>query len=251
MYKRQILCEFIDINQTGLPTWVNGYGGASTLDLEIGGYTNATGWRTGFGGYLNTLAAQGALSVAPPYHNATTGQAGGASGVDLYFPAFQQPFYRLFVPAAIPSPSAPETNDPAKNFAIVAAGDFATLQASVPDRSTNAVAYFRGRTTLEVLIRVTVNGEEQLVPVGTSVGNVLERSARRAVTPSALLGQTRLQRSLAPATTDPDPAKALGPALALRLDWGGFTTFSAGQGLDILSMPLLSGDVLSFPTGGS
>lgn len=251
MVLRAILCDYIDINQTQLPAWVNGYGGASTLDLEIGSYTNGTGWRTGFGGFLSTLAAMGALSVEPPYHNVTTGQAGDASGIDLYFPAFQQPFYRLFIPAAIPSPSAPETNDPTKNFAIVAAGDFAALEASAPDRSTNTVAYFRGRTTLEVLIRVTVNGDEQLVPVGTSVGNLLERSGSRAVARSALLTGTRLHRSLAPAVTDPDPATALGPTLAVRLDWGGFTTFSAGQGLDILSMPVLSGDALTFPTGGS
>lgn len=252
MVLRLVQCDFIDINQMNLPSWVNGYAGANIVDIEIGSYSTANAWKNGFSGFFNFLAANGALDVQTPFPSPPSAgiQAGSASAIDLYYPQFQQPFYRLLIPAKIWNPSQAETNDPAKSFALAAAPSYTSLTTSSANTTKNAVAYFRGRTTVEVMIKVRFNGEIRLVPIGTTLGNLLEQFGMRPAANSPVLNDIRLKRSILPVSTDPDGQKSLGPNLDVQFNWGGFTSYATGFGQDVLSLPLLSGDQINLSKPG-
>src|SRR6185437_14897813 len=91
------------------------------------------------------------------------------------------------------------------------------------------VAYFRGRAVLRACIRVEVDGAGHVVPVGTTVGNLLDRVARRPPPAPLALRGVRLYRAPAPVLL-PGPA-VLGSDLGydaaamsrVRLDWHGTT----------------------------
>lgn len=242
MVLRVVAGDYVSINQLNLPSWLNGYAGAGFMDFDISSYASHDAWRTGFNGFLNALSAQGVLQADSPASGTGSAQAGVASPADLYFPQFLQPFYRLFIPAKIQSATSVGSNATSANFTIAAAASFSALEATTTDPTHNPTAYFRGRTTLEVLIRVTLNGQERLVPVGTAVGNLLEQAGGRAASSSPGLENLRLYRPIQPAVTALTAADSLGPDLEVRFDWKGLPVYSDGQGLDALSMPLLAGD---------
>jgi trimeric autotransporter adhesin len=88
---------------------------------------------------------------------------------------------------------------------------------------------------------VRVDGTDQVVPVGTTVGNLLDRLGRRAPgSPPALRGVT-LDRALGAAVLDPAAYDA-GASQPVRLGWRGAGYAPDG---DVLSLPLLPGDRLS------
>lgn len=242
MVLRVAASDYIGIAQSGLPSWINGYAGATILDFEIGSYLSGTNWRTGFDAFLNTLTSQGSLTVSSPAASTGSVQAGLAGAVDLYYPQFIQPFYRLYFPSAISSPWGNGSNLTGSNFTLVAAGKYSSLQSTTVDPSNNPTAYFRGRAIVEVMIKVLVNGSERLVPIGTSLGNLLEQLGLRPASTSPILKQLRVYRSIVPAITSTTTATALGPQLELCVDWNGLAVYGTGNGLNAMSVPLMPGD---------
>lgn len=234
--------DYVSINQNNLPSWINGYSGASVLDFEIGGYTAGSNWRTGFDAFLNVLAAAGALTVSTPAQSTSSQQAGLAGAVDLYYPQFVQPFYRLYIPSAISSAWGNGSNTTTSNFTLVAAQNYTALQSTTVNPSVTSTAYFRGRTTVEVMIKVLVNNNEHLVPVGTTVGNLLEQLNLRPSATSPLFNKLRMYRSIVPAMNNVNTGSSWGPLMEVMLDWKGMQVYTTGNGLNTMSLPLMPGD---------
>lgn len=229
------------------PAYASGYADGPSLDYEVGDYLDGApqpadaAWLLGFDSFLSWLTANGAITVPVPESSGGV-QSGGAEAADLYYPAFRQPFYRLFFPVQLQPATPPAEPQTSRQFTLAAAATYRAIAASGPTPSPGvAVAYFRGRSVLKLAIRITVNGAEQLVPVGTTVGNVLDRLARRPPRAATeLLGLT-LERGLGPAVLDPAHYDA-GAYARVRLDYGGLLTFDQR---DALSLPLLHGDRLT------
>lgn len=238
--------DYVNISQNGVPSYINGYSSAGFMDYEIGAYANGNGsWRVGFDGFLNTLVSAGTITLEAPVNSTSNVQAGIGNSLDLYYQQFIQPFYRLYFPSTIPSSWTVGSNTTNTNFTLVAAAKYADLQnTTVTPSVTNATAYFRGRTMVEVMIKIVVNGFERLVPVGTSVGNVLQQLGMAPTASSPLLSQIRLLRSVAAVNTSTTPTAAANPQLEVSLSWNGLQSYSTGNGLNALSMPLLPGDQL-------
>jgi len=234
-----------------VPTWVNGYGTGAPLDFEINSYNAGGNWRTGFDAFLSTLSSLGALSVSTPALSSGYTQAGLAGAVDLYYTQFIQPFYRLYIPSAISPAWGPGTNSTQSNFTLAAAATYADLQGTNVNPSTTPTAYFRGRTTVQVMIKVMVNSVERLVPVGAMLGNLLEQLNMRPAVTSGLFNSLRIYRSVASAITNPAPSASLAPLLELRVDWNGLSTYAMGNGLSAMSVPLLPGDQVFTDKTGS
>lgn len=238
MVLRVYASDYISIAQNRLPTWINGYAGATIMDFEIGSYNAGANWSVGFDGFLNTLSSLGALSVSAPVASAGSVQAGIANAADLYFAQFVQPFYRIYFPSAISNASGTGSNTTSDNFTIVAASSYTNLQNTSTDPSTSPTAYFRGRAIVEVMIKILVNGNERLVPAGTSIGNLLDQLGLRPSATASVLSQLRVYRSVVAATYN----SSLSAQQELRLDWNGLAVYGTGNGLNALSAPLLPGD---------
>lgn len=234
------------------PAWSEGYAGGATADYEIGDYLDVTPqpdsapWQLGFDAFVSWLAANGTVTVASPQTSDGSAQSGAAEAADLYYPAARQPFQRLFLPSRLLPSTAPATGLPAQQFTLAAAATYAAISGAGPRLSPGvAVSYFRGRTVVKLAIRIAVDGCEQLVPLGTTVGNVLDRVARRPPRAATALHGLTLERSRGPVVLDP-AAYEVGASARVRLDWGGLATFDRR---DALSLPLLHGDRLTLGAG--
>lgn len=226
-----------------------GYAGGAVVDYEVGDYFGGSEWLVGFDSFLAWLAGNSVIEVpapvpgtAPPGPDFT--ESGGAEAADLFFPGFRTAFHRLFVPADLLSPNAAASARTKDQFSLVAATKFADLQeaGTAPIPTKTSVAYFRGRTVVKPSLRITVDGEQRVVPIGTTVGNVLDGLGRRAPSTKAALRGVSLERSPGPVVLDPTRGyDAAGEPVAL--DWEGLRTFGAPRGT--LSLPLLHGDRLT------
>jgi hypothetical protein len=245
MVLRVASSDYLNVGGASSTTWLAGYTGTSVTDYEVGSYQSASGWMVGMDAFIARLVANGALSVNPPPADVSAGQEGGAAeGADLFYPSFQQPFYRLFIPTTLLSASHTGSTDTAANFTLAAASDYTALTTAVnvPSESST-VAYFRGRSVLKVLIRVVLDGAELLVPVGTTVGNLLDRMARQPTAAAAALTGLRLSRGLGPVAFAAEEPLAVGARWPVALGWDGLQVY--GPAWDALSLPLLHGDVLT------
>src|SRR5690606_8197454 len=148
-----------------MPSWITGYAGAAVMDFDIGSYSISGHWRTGFDAFMSTLAAEGVLHVDPPAQSTNSVQAGVAGAAGLYYPQFVQPFYRLFFPDKVLNPTGIGSNATSSNFTLAAAANYTSLLTTDTDPANTATAYFRGRTILQVMQRVILNGTERLVPM--------------------------------------------------------------------------------------
>lgn len=241
MVLRVTASDYVNIPGS-VPTWINGYGPGAPLDFEVGSYNAGGNWRTGFDAFLSTLSSLGALNVSVPALSTGYTQAGLAGAVDLYYSQFIQPFYRLYFPSAINPAWGQGTNSTQSNFTLVAAAKYADLQNTNVNPSVTPTAYFRGRTIVQVMIKVMVNGMERLVPVGATVGNLLEQLNMLPAATSGLSKNLRIYRSVTAAITGPTASASLTPLLELRVDWNGLSTYAMGNGLNAMSAPLLPGD---------
>jgi hypothetical protein len=173
-------------------------------------------------------------------------ESGVADSADLFYPAFRTPFFRLFFPETLESSTSVGTITPESNFAIASASTYALLvkRVSFPTGS-NTVAYFRGRAVTKLCIRVIVNGVEEVVPVGTTVGNILDRYGWRPPTTGLHITGLRLERALGAAVFDPTVEYDAGRSFRVELVWNKLPVY--GPGRDSLSLPLLHGDRLTVP----
>lgn len=142
----------------------------------------------------------------------------------------------------------------ANNIAVLGADDLATLATATAayyatgDPGTALVGWFRGRTVVQPLIPVLVDGTERRhVPVGTTARQLLERFAPVPRLPGVLddgastaLNHQRRQGGL-------DVSSLYGPASYAPV------TLNAGaldpSGADALDFPVLAADVFHPPTG--
>jgi hypothetical protein len=219
-------------------SWLTGYVGAACIDYDVGSLVSATGaWSAGFDSFIGQLVGSGALTVSAPVANTGTGQEQGiAEAADLYFPAFTQSFYRLFVPSSLLSPSGTGSITASDNFVLAAASSYAGLCSATSAPSAQAtVAYFRGRAVLKACLRITLDGAGIVVPVGTTLANLLAPAV-----PPPLAG-VRIERGLGGAVLDPtlpsNPA-----SLDVHLDWQASGAAAYGPGWGVASLPLLPGD---------
>ena len=173
-------------------------------------------------------------------------ESGATEAADLFFPDFRQPFYRLFFPPSLQETTPPAQPLTAQQFTLAAAGTWPAISSANPWPSPAQgvkVAYFRGRAVVKLAIRVVVNGVEEVVPIGTTVGNVLDRLGRRPPSTSVGLRGVTLERSLGPAVFNPNVPYDAGDGLRVRLDWDQLLVFGAPY--DATSLPHLHGDRLT------
>ncbi|HTA33039.1 MAG TPA: hypothetical protein VK721_06400 [Solirubrobacteraceae bacterium] len=231
---------------------INGYLTSGVGEYDIGSYVDSSArWLTGVDAFLSAVTDLGCEVPAPQVKGNAVAGAGGA--IDLYYSQFRQPFCRLVYPQRLARAESPGRAEPDGNVALLAAGDYKTLkEATIALRREEPLGngvfatYLRGRTTVTACIRVLLDEAPRVVPVGTTVGNLLEGAARRppAVEGLALSGIS-LIRAQGSAITGPDAATApydVGAGVPVRLDWG--TDSVWGGNRDWLSLPLLSGDAL-------
>ncbi|MHA6195681.1 fibronectin type III domain-containing protein [Pseudomonas wadenswilerensis] len=245
MILRVAASPFQTISQSSSLPWSNGYVAGPLVDYEVGQFVDSSGnISTGWDSFIGQLVSGGALSVnAPPSHSTTEQMGGVADAADLYFPAFITPFYRLFAPTSLASASNPAPTDTPSNFTLAAATSFTALSsASNLVSGTLPVAYFRGRVVPKACLRVTLDGTPLVVPVGTTVANLLAQAGRMPMAAPLPVQGVRVLRGLGAAVLDPTAAPGT-TAWPLRLDWSGLGSYAPGW--TPLSLPLLPGDSVS------
>ena len=175
-----------------------GFVTTGVADYEVASYDNTGAWTNGLDAFLAPLASRGGIEVPDP-----TGPGGdqlyGSGGVlDLFARRLRLPYARLVYPKRFLESQRNGSTLPQQNCVLLAATTLADLdaatdkvrRAAAPGNTVNA-AYLRGRTVLRALVRISVNGESRLVPVGTTLGNLLASEGRRPVAaPVPLTGVT-------------------------------------------------------------
>lgn len=222
--------------------WTNGYVGGPGFDLEVGGYLDKGQWQNGFDAFIARLAAAGALDVPGPYVLGRN-QSGVAAAADLFAPGLRQPYHRLFAPAALENPTGPGSVQVAANFVVTAAAKYADLVKIVNPPAGTSSGYFRGRAVVTPCARIIVNGTPTTVPLGTTVGGLLDGYASRPI--GGRVSGLTLQRPDGPAVLGAAGEVVAADAhRAVRFDWGALAAY--GGGLDALALPLLPGDRIGF-----
>jgi hypothetical protein len=235
-------------------SWLNGFGGGSPADFDVAdSMSGAGGWQLSMDSFVAMLTASGAITVSPPGTITAAGaSAGVADPADLFFPSFPNPFYRLFFPRQLEDPTGTGSVLTNANFALASAASFTALSSSTPlPGTTTPLAFFRGRAVLRMMIRIRVNGAELVVPLGTTVGNVLDRYGVRPPATAIQLTGVTLERASGPglAVLGPSPQP---PPLTydsatrrrVRLDWSTMANYVGP--VDATNLPLLHGDRIEF-----
>jgi hypothetical protein len=235
-------------------SWLNGFGGGSPTDFDVADYISGSGtWQLSMDAFVARLTASGAMTVSPPATLVSaTSSAGVADAADLFFPNFPNPFYRLFFPGTLQNPTSTGSVATPANFALASAPDYAALTTTSPTAGQNRpLAYFRGRAVLRLMIRVRVNDMELVVPLGTTVGNVLDRYGVRPPATGVQFTGIVLERASGPGIAVFGPSPAAPPATyssaarhRVRLDWSTMATY--GGPVDATNLPLLHGDRIAF-----
>jgi hypothetical protein len=228
--------------------YLNGYVASASAEYAVGSYTGSGSWLIGFDRFLASITAGGGLTVPTPTVSQRKMQ--GAGGViDTLYQQFRRPFVRLVYPPTFQSQSTMGAASPEYNAVLVAASKLGDLQAAT-DNIRNGLAagadaallYFRGRTTLTAGVKVWLDGQPTPVPLGTTVGNLLEaRGARPPAIDLPITGLTLLRPEGAAITGTPagPAAYAVDGGRPVRLDW------VPGAKAAWLGLPLLHGDRLT------
>ena len=237
------------INEAGSGAADNAFTGGPTLDLDVSSYLSSSDWKLGFDSFFAQLVAAQALTVTQPALDPQSfAEQPIADAADLFFPLFNRSFYRIFVPGALASPWQAGSNLPAANFALAAATSFTNLTtANNLTGNTATLAYFGGRSVIRVCVRISLDGAELVVPVGTTVGNILDRLGMRPASTGARIQGIRLDRAQAPVVLDPEAACTVSQTYRVRFDWNGLALY--GYANDSLNLPVLHGDSLTTIAG--
>lgn len=235
--------------------WLNGFAGNSRLEFEIGDFYNTSAaWTQGMDAFVAQLVSAGVMSVPPPPSiSGQPQQAGVADAADLFYPGFPQPFYRLFFPRSVLDPSGTGSTTTSSNFSLVSAASYTQLStATTTPSASSPVAFFRGRAVVTACIRISVNGNDVVVPIGTTLGNVLDRYAARPPASALHIEGLTWERALGaaiPVYGSGVPSAAVmdvANRYRIRIDWKTLPVYAAPQ--DATTLPLLHGDRLSFAT---
>lgn len=221
---------------------LNGFITTAVARYPIVRSANGAATLTGLDAFIARLVATGGTTVPEP--TITNRKQAGAGGlIDSGYPNLQRPFLRLVYPAAFPGTNEIGTPYPEFNAVLLAASKLSDLNVATqnlrrgsPAGQGVGVLYFRGRTTLVPELRVFLDGAEQLVALGTSLGDLL---AGRAMEPSAVglaLTGIRMYRGIGAALVASPSTYDAGSGMPLRVDWA-----PAGDN-GLLALPLLGGD---------
>jgi hypothetical protein len=225
---------------------VSGFVTAGCTEYEVADYDHGGNLTSGLDAFLAQLALQKGVEVPPPVWSGTTRLFGGGGVVDTFAaPLQERPYARLVYPRRLQSaePTSKGSPRPQDNCVLLAAAGLAALDAAtalVRDKATPtgvAAAYLRGRTVIRAMVRISVNGATRLVPVGTTLGNLLSGAGRRPpAVPVPLTGVTLRRPRMAAALVG-------GPA-------GDWPVLPGWRPRDpaMLDLPLLHGDVLEVAT---
>lgn len=215
---------------------VNGYALTGITHFDVQSYAGSN-VLPGIDGFISTLAALDVLTVNPP-NQTSNNSAGIAAAADVYYSAFAQSYWCVLVPKVLQSASDVESSQWVQQFVLASSASYADLTRITDPPGATPAVYFRGRSVLSPGLRVSVNGSERIVAVGTTVGNVLSSLGRR---PGATAQPTSVQllRGIGAARRADALAQS---AQSVRFDFGGVTSW--GLALDSFDLPLLPGDVI-------
>ena len=230
----------------GVPdqNYLNGYVASGSTEYQVGSYVDRGAWLTGFDRFLATIAAGGGVVVPTPTVSQRKMQGGGGL-IDTVYQQFRRPFVRLIYPPEFLAQNTTGQPYPDYNALLIAGTNLAAIETATGNiRRANApgadvaLLYFRGRTTLSAGIQVWLDGQAKSVPLGTSVGNLLDmRAARPPVMPMPMTG-VMLERAAGTAVTAASASYAIGGGSMVRLDWAPEALASW------LELPMLHGDRL-------
>jgi hypothetical protein len=224
----------------------NGFVSGPTLEFEISSYLSGGNRIVGFDAFFAQLvAAQAITMTAPQLDQSSWQQPAVADAADLFFTTFQQPFYRLFAPSTLQTPWETGSDIPGSNMAIAAAANFTNLSTATNTNggTASALAYFGGRAVTRLCIRVSIMGNDHVVPIGTSVRNALDMLGIGPPSAAVVLAGLTLSRALGGVVLDPIALYDLRRRYRVRFDWNALAIY--GQGSDALDLPLLHGDILT------
>jgi hypothetical protein len=230
--------------------YLNGFVGANVSTYEVGSAFDANGnWALGFDSFLSSISQYMTVPKLVPSSGQLQGSAGGP---DLVSDGFRQPYCRIVYPGTFFGQGDIGSPFPYYNVALVAAAslsDLATTTSNLREHRADfgnaAVLYFRGRTMVTVCQRVWINDAPLVVPVGTTVGNLLESLGRRPPLMSLPLKGVRLMRAPGPIVTNSSIAVTgfvIDSSVPVLLDWNPTTLQGPRQWLDL---PLMPGDRLT------
>lgn len=103
--------------------------------------------------------------------------------LDFFVSDYRKPLYRIVYPQGFQASDVEQTHYPSDNILLIGAdsysqlGDYTESIKNMPVFSENSnipVLMFRGRSAVTLMVSIWVNGDAKLVPVGTTLGGVLE-----------------------------------------------------------------------------
>jgi len=230
---------------------LNGFIASAVAHYQITRAATAGRSVTALDAFIASLVGQGAAKVPQPPLEKDM-QAGGGGLIDSGYALMQQPFLRLVYPQSFPGTNDIGTAVPQGNAALLAASKLSDLDTATdsmrkgkPAGPSVCVLYFRGRATLTPQLPIFVDGVQQYVSLGATLGQIL---AQRGMDPPAVnlpLTGIKLRRGVGAALVGSPMVYDVGGGTAVRLDW-------APSGNAALSaLPLLAGDRIEFSGGGS
>ncbi len=221
---------------SGSDPLVNGYALTAVTHFDVQVYAGAN-FLPGIDSFISQLAALGAITVNPPTQKGA-GSAGIAAAADVYYSQFAQSFWSVLVPKALQSASDVESSQWVQQFVLASSASYSDLVNTVTPPGATPAVYFRGRSVLTPGLRISVNGSERIVSVGTTVGNVLTSIGRR---PGAAAQPTTVQLLRGSGAARRGDALSVS-AQAVRFDWRGIGSWGLAQ--DSFDLPLLPGDAI-------
>lgn len=243
MIMQVMIDDYLQPDASSTETFVRGYIGTGVLEATVGGYVDNNGWKLGFNTFINQLVSHGLLDVSVPAHDYESYQQSGAANmVDLYWSDFRQPFYRLFIPSSLIPPNRSGTSQTAENFVLASASNYTRLNTvNQQPSATNSVTYFRGRSIIQIMIRIRVNGQITTVPIGTTINNILETMGITQQAADRPINWIVLNRALGAVVLNPTQSQQA-HRYQVRLGWNKLSIYSTTQ--SALDLPLLHGDQL-------
>mmetsp|Transcript_28676 Transcript_28676/g.38236 ORF Transcript_28676/g.38236 Transcript_28676/m.38236 type:complete len:866 (+) Transcript_28676:1747-4344(+) len=224
-------------------SYLDGYTNGAPIDYDISSYTEGGKRKLGFDAFISDLVSSGALTVDAPLTQNNPNVSGVATAADLYSPGFKNSFYRMFIPTTLLSSTSPGATQPQLQFNLVSASNYTDLEASTNPGSANKNTYFRGRSVLKLCIRIMVNENEIVVPIGTTVAQVLERYGQLTSKSKISLEGLTLKRSIGQSRISDSDNVSL-TSYNVRFDYDALVDYPSE--VSALDLPLLHGDVLTF-----
>ncbi|WP_432046494.1 hypothetical protein [Streptomyces asiaticus] len=219
---------------------LSGFVTGAAIDYEVASYDRSGVWSNGPDAFLSALTRQGVIVPDPSAPPPAGQQFGGGGVLDLFTRRMQLPFARVVYPPTVLDTASPGSAFPQQNAVVLAGRTLSALEAATENvRHSNppgagvASAYLRGRTVIRALIRISVSGAPRLVPLGTTLGNVLAGEGLRPPAVRVAPRGVTLHRARGAAMRPDGPSG----------DWRVITGW-ADYDPAVLDLPMLHGDRL-------